>query len=320
MASDPVEVVFYIHGVSGNRQGRSHVEEYQALHQGIRKYAPDYPEFYSGAEWGWNPSGQPGTSHQQLTDAQDKLGQRLEDVLGSTRDFTLNPARIGVRPARELFMYGFGDMFYYVSRDGKQAVRAAVANQISNFLSPYLKQNETVPISLTLLGHSAGSVVAFDFAFFLFQGIMVDHEFVSQDNKQLEDDTRQACSMLRAMADVGRLRIRRMITFGSPISPLAMRSDPVVELLADGKRLQPADYGLTQGSEYFQALNGPRWINFWDVDDVIGWPVEPLMEDAVGHGGKVVKDVNLDVSDLLSNAHNKFWTSRKMHEAVAKYW
>lgn len=320
MASQPVEVVFYVHGVSGNREGRSHLAEYQALHQGIRKYAPSYPEFYAGAEWGWNPTGQPGNSHLQLTDAQNKLGERIDEVMSHTFDLSLNPARIGVRPARELFLYGFGDMFYYVSKDGKQAVRAAVANQITSFLRPYLAQDDSVPISLTLFGHSAGSVVAFDFAFYLFQQCMADHSFISHDSKQVADSTWESCIELRKRADAGQLRIRRLFTFGSPIAPLAMRSDPVVELLADGKQLRPADYGLTQNSEVFEPLPGPRWVNFWDVDDVIGWPVEPLMEPAVANGSAAVKDQYLDVSDLLSNAHNKFWTSKKMHQAVAELW
>ena len=52
--------------------------------------------------------------------------------------------------------------------------------------------------------------------------------------------------------------MRRLFTFGSPITPLALRSDPVVETLAREdpltNRLDPKDYGLTTNPAGFEPL------------------------------------------------------------------
>ena len=79
----------------------------------------------------------------------------------------------------------------------------------------------------------------------------------------------------------GALRLRRFITFGSPITLVACRSDAVVQILSDGKQLDARDYGLQSHlRDGVSELDGPRWINFWDKDDLISWPVEPLMSDS----------------------------------------
>jgi len=56
-----------------------------------------------------------------LTKAQHLLGQRVIPVIDNTWDLTWNPARLVVRNIRKLAFYGFSDMFYYVSTDGKKS-------------------------------------------------------------------------------------------------------------------------------------------------------------------------------------------------------
>jgi len=80
-------------------------------------------------------------------------------------------------------------------------------------------------------------------------------------------------------------------------------------------QLDPADYGLT-ADPFGANLKGPRWINIWDRDDPIAWPVEPLMQG----DDAVVKDEYVDLSDLVSQAHGLYWESEKVHRSIGAAW
>src|SRR5882672_10982516 len=192
-------------------------------------------------------------------------------------------------------------------------------------------------ISLTLLGHSAGSVVAYDLLFYLFYTERKIQNFI--DVKKVKAppsdagtpadltapakiDTLGDLQRLKAMAQLGQLRVRRLFTFGSPITPLAFRSDAVLSILARPEggtkpnRLTAEHYGLTANPETFETLHGPRWVNFWDKDDPIAWPVEPLMLQTPD----VVKDMYVGVSDDITNGHGEYWKDEEFQKLVAEAW
>jgi hypothetical protein len=56
-----------------------------------------------------------------------------------------------------------------------------------------------------------------------------------------------------------------------------------------------------------------RWINSWEKDDPIAWPVEPLMSGA----GDVVVDRYVDVSNDPIDA---YWASASVHDLIAAAW
>ncbi len=308
--ADARELVFYIHGVSPSREGRRHTAEYRALHEGIGRHMPadkEWPEKHEGAEWGWNVQGEEDPkSHQALTKAQNILGDRVFDAIGEQRDWTWNPTRLLTNALRELLFFGFGDMFYYVSADGKWSVRHEVAGQILKYVTE--DQEQDLPLSITLLGHSAGSVIAFDFLYYVFS--QRQHQFLHRD----DDDTAAGMAKLRELASNRMLRLRRLITFGSPISLLAFRSDALVEILSRGEKLRVEDYGLTSQLEGGGELEGPRWINIWDKDDPIAWPTAQLMDSPL------TEDVYVDVSEFASAAHNAYWESDVVHRTIASAW
>jgi hypothetical protein len=277
-----------------------------------------------------------------LDKAEEELGRRAMDAVADHGDFTLNPLRLALDKFRGLMMYGFADMFYYVSQDGKNAVRYALAKTVVDHLRGLgvdLDDGGGDAISLTLLGHSAGSVAAFDFLFALFYAPRQIEEFIapaevkggpSQQGAQAA--TADAPEVARTVSDLkrlkemvkaGRLRVRRLFTFGSPITMTAFRADSLLTILSrDGdpqrsNRVDGAQYGLTRNDAAFgQPLAGPRWANFWDKDDPIAWPVEPLMRQA----GAEVADVYVDVSDSVTQAHGAYWASDRFHRAVAGLW
>lgn len=325
------EVLVYIHGVSPLGQ-EGHDSDYQALHRGIRAVRADFPEWFCGVEWGWRQSGDASaSSHQLLSDAERFLGARALEAVERSGDFTLNPLRIAVNKFRPLMIHNFSDMFYYVSEDGKNALRFAVAQRIVESVGGSGGASE--PISLTLLGHSAGSVIAFDFLFFLFFTPRTVEQFIepkklhagpstrsaSEDSPPRVQETLDALQRLKSMAQSGQLRVRRLFTLGSPVTPLAFRSDAVLHLLSRGRdaRLSLDDYGLLRNDPAFgEPLRGPRWVNIWDKDDPIAWPVEPLFSQA----GSAVVDRYIDVSDDPAKAHGAYWTSARVHAELARSW
>jgi hypothetical protein len=117
--------------------------------------------------------------------------------------------------------------------------------------------------------------------------------------------------------------VRRLFTFGSPISMTAYRADSLLSILARdaggdrSNRIDGAHYGLTRNDPAFgPALQGPRWVNLWDKDDPIAWPVEPLLRQ----GGREVVDVYLDVSDSVAKVHGEYWRSGKFQRELAARW
>ena len=317
-ALNEVEVVIYIHGVSSDKTGRSHKKEYTTLHKGIAKSHNDWPLTKIEIEWGWNyrkdanPKG-----HELLTDAQRLLGLRLINAIDDPWDITINPVRALLPKLRSLIFYGFSDMFYYASKDGKKTVRNTVATQIIKGMDQYLTSDKVPLLSLTILGHSAGSTIAFDLLFYLF--FEREHNFLVECQTTEERNLKNALGLLREMAQTDKLRIRRLFTFGSPITTLACRSDAILSTLASDDKLDAKDYGLEVNPAGFASkISGPRWINIWDKDDVIAWPVEPLMKS--GSDQEVIKDIHLDFSDSVSQTHNRYWSSKKVHKVIANSW
>jgi hypothetical protein len=332
------EIVAYIHGVTPRGQ-KDHRADYDTLHKGLQRHNPKIPDDYCGAEWGWDPTNGQGRSHQLLDKAEEELGQRALDAVHDHTDFTLNPLRIAIDKFRGLMMFNFADMFYYVSQDGKNAVRYALAETILEHLH---QQGVNLDpggdaVSLTLLGHSAGSVVAFDFLFALFYAPRQVKDFIAPEKVQSGPSQKGPAAVtapnvtqtlndlqrLKDMADAGNLRVRRLFTFGSPITMTAFRSDPLLEILSRdndptrANRIDAAQYGLTRNDPAFgPPLAGPRWVNLWDKDDPIAWPVEPLVKQA----GNEVIDVYVDVSDSVTTAHGQYWANDKCHKEFARRW
>lgn len=317
------EYLVYIHGVSQDHN-RKHKETYDKLHDGVKAVDKQFPNRAKwetanrcDVEWGWNYDNHPAPEGDRLlAQAQEQFANDILPEIKDAADPTLNPFRLLLFTMRTLMIKGFSDMFYYTSRDGKNSIRATVASQILQRIHQPLEQGE--PISLTLIAHSAGSVVAFDLLFYLFSPpeIYSKHEFIEDKQPITATDTMSDFKKLRQLAENKKLRVRRLITFGSPLSMLAFRSNAVVEILASGHKLNPSHYGLDRNPEVFVSpLQGARWINFWDKDDIISWPASLLMQDS-----PVVKDIYTDVGDHVSSVHNKYWSSSKIHELIAAHW
>ena len=316
------EHLIYIHGVSHNNN-QSHLELYDQLHDGIlsKQKSPNVATWRQSkrcnVEWGWNyDKAKDPEADRLLAEAQEQFADKVLNQTKATTDWSLNPTRLIVQSLRQIMIKGFSDMFYYSSRDGKSSIRETVASQILKCIQQPLEADQ--PISLTFLTHSAGSVIAFDFLFYLFapEEVVKAHEFIELAYDSDTNSTSKDFKKLRELADSNKLRVRRLVTLGSPISMLSFRSNAVLKILAEGNGLNPSYYGLDKNPEIFgNALSEPRWINFWDKDDLISWPVSSLMQKSAA-----VKDIYLDVGDSIRKSHNQYWSNEAVYENIAARW
>ena len=309
------EIVVFVHGITPEPYVQAHAQTYDGLYKLVNDELKVQQKKPLGSdkiyvEWGWQAS---QGKDKNLAEAQRKLTLSTFEEYVKAKDFTFNPTRAVVKGLRNMFMYGIGDMFYYVSEDGKQSIRNNVFETILKKLEDSSRPNKSSKkysenISLTLFGHSAGTVILHDLLFHIFfQKIKGRNNSVAYEDR---------LNTVRVAAQNGKIRLRKFYTFGSPITPLTFRSDNLVQMAANSSNgrefLKPEDIGIKSYRDLKKSL--PRWVNFWDPDDLISFPVEHLYKDK----GKIIEDKCIDVSDNPFDAHGKYWTNKKVAKYIAE--
>lgn len=294
-----MDQIVYIHGVVPPGT-RDHTDDYAALHKGltaelVRRGQPALPDFDDSVtvEWGYAHPKAGDTA--VLAKAQQVIAERVDAVTPTDRtsfgSLLFAPA---IEPVRDLLQHAWADLVYYVSEKGKARVRDVVWGRLLDAADP------DAPLDLTVIGHSAGSLIAVDFLFWLFSGERDEAAFRAM-----------GIDPAKVAAAREHWRVRRLVTLGSPIAPLAIRSVAVTDLLAAGKRMDLRDLGFGRPAH---AGADPVWLNVWDRHDVLAYPVAPFY----GHGRVV--DLYPDHSDSLLGAHMAYWRARSVHRVLADRW
>lgn len=282
-----VDVAVLIHGVVGRRTG-THERDYGAMRKGLsrRGVTLGEPEWIVEVEWGWpHPE---AVASGDLAVAQDRLRAALADANRSDRI-----SGIWVRGLRELVQFGWSDIVWYATAEGSAAVRHDVWSQIMNRLPP------EAPCDLTIVGHSLGALVAHDFLYYLFSGVM------------REERARVCATPAEWDRAEANWRVRRLVTMGSAVGPLLIRNSLARVAHESPPWIEPAELGLGQPAHSGEA---PVWLNVWDRHDILSFPVSGA------YGGGRVIDLYPDLSDWPTRAHSRYWRSRKVHRALARFW
>lgn len=303
-----LEIPVFIHGMTPDVNPLGHNTEYDSLLALVQRELralskPTFTERPLKVEWGW-ATGQTTSADEKLAEAERWLTEGVtaqEKHLRGT-DWTFNPLSFARRWAREFLFYGIADMFYYVSEDGESTVRGRVFKYLANELLRVMAQ-ENKNCSLTIFAHSGGTVITHDWLYHLHRSNIVEQA-------KGGDVTVNNTVLLREMVQRGKIRIRRLYTFGSPITPLALRSNGLITRFLEGKLLNPQDIGFTPD----ENLSGPRWLNFMDKDDFFSYPLSFMYASGAG---KLVEDHFVDVGDTPISAHNGYWWSRDMARKIA---
>lgn len=312
MAKKYVEIPVLLHGITPEDLPNSVTiqHNYQVLLDAIqgRFHQKKQPGFTGPAievMWGF-ASGQSNQNDNLLANAELVVSQRVKSIESQVSDFTLNPLRqMLYNEFRRLFLVGFADLLYYVSLDGENAVREHVFNYIGEKIKAYLAPSaQSYGVSLTFFAHSAGTIITHDFLYHLFRA----------KNSGEETD---GIKYLRGLVSKGRLRVRRFYSMGSPITPAVFRASSLLQKVTNGELLNLAEMGFRETD----GLSNPRWVNFWDKDDIAAFPVEFLYNNISKDGKKIVEDKYVDVGDgMPDTVHLQYWANSALADYVVETW
>lgn len=304
-----VEIPIFIHGITPDKNPTMCRKQYGELHRGVQASLKNYPKNdFSGFAseipivWGRPPYNDIKPDPNQP----EQLLSSVEIAIRSLARKNMKAAYAGILGlhgmVRDWLFFGASDLIYYVSGDGEASVRNHIFIEIAQAISKRISDpNER--FSLTIFGHSAGSLIAHDLLFHLF----------SKKKHKSENTTSMASYMdeLRQMVKENRLRLRRLYTFGSPIAPMTLRADSLVEKFYNKEKLDPEALGLLDGQD---GLSNPRWVNFWSRYDIASYPVDALYSNSNG----IIHDEEIRTSISPGAAHGSYWTSGQMADYIAK--
>ncbi len=295
------EIPIFIHGISPERYPATSRREYHQLLERIGRVLEQRKKVGFARDKifiTWGTTTVPPQTHrndQYLAEVERKIESQVKENMQAAYG---GPFAL-YRPIRDILFYGVSDLIYYISADGERALRNHIFKYVARNIEK-LDSDLSGHFSLTLFGHSAGSVIAHDLLFHLFSN--------RRHSGSEESDVYSEMSKLRKMIKENRLRIRRLYTFGSPISPLMLRADSLVMKFRAGELLDIEDIGLRKEDQ----LSNPRWMNFWSRNDLISYPVELLYSNPAG----TIQDREIRASLNPMAAHLGYWKSDQMAEAI----
>ncbi|MCX6060509.1 MAG: hypothetical protein NTW69_20490 [Chloroflexi bacterium] len=305
-----LEIPIFIHGISPEENPPDHIAEYESLRSLVNKHLdaigkPILSKTPIYVEWGRQYRGASGND-QYLAQAEQILHARIRESMGDKYTGML-PI---YKAVRELIYFGVIDLFYYVSQDGEEELRNHVFNEITKKLLQ-LGRIKSTRVSLTFFAHSAGTLITHDLLYHYFGKKSTDEPVSKSESNLIVENMDKARNLSNPddPEDI-RIRVRRLYTFGSPISPLSVRSNSVIQMLLKDKVLDTEMIGLRSSD----GLSNPRWVNFWDKDDLVSAPVAPLYDNAK----KVILDQHMNAGFILPKAHTNYWFSEEMAKFIAQ--
>jgi hypothetical protein len=296
-----LEVPVFIHGISPDKYPGGGEKEYLQLYKLVREKLAKYPgKKFNGqpifVTWGVPTRPASSGTDRYLAQVERSMQARVKKKMGKAYSSPFGLTGY----IRDLLFFGIADLFYYVSADGEKDLRKHVFNHISRAIQIMDKEN-VASISLTFFAHSAGSVMIHD---------MLYHMFSSKEHESEEGVVEEEMDALRKIIKGGRLRIRRLYTFGSPISLLILRASALIEKFRKGETFAPHNIGLMMGDN----LSTPRWVNFWSRHDMASYPVDFLYSNEKG----LIEDREINTSINPKTAHTGYWTNSEMAEYISE--
>lgn len=212
------------------------------------------------------------------------LLNRKEDELWDAmrRDHALDFAKL-----RRFLLNAFADAVAYRRSDGAATgTYEAIHRRIHEQLASLRFALGDADRPLVILAHSLGSVIASDHVW----------------NEQRRNAHARGTNAFERMETLAGI-----VTFGSNI-PLFTLALEQVEAIAFPPPELPKALRLEA-----------RWLNYYDADDVLGWPLRPL---SPSYAAAVSEDVAIDTGGPLTAwnpaSHGEYWTDDSFTKPVAE--
>lgn len=195
---------------------------------------------------------------------------------------------------------GFGDAIYYLG-DGRKTIQDRVIGQICQALQGQLDQ-ETV--NLHIVAHSLGSAIGLDF-------VKILKSPKTGLTTELAPAVMDSVEAVSEHFHQGRLRFSSLITMAPQLPVLLLGNQGMIDSWAQNTGIDLSEFGFPESSA------GTLWLNFYDIDDALGFPIRPLIKLRAGHDVKTVTDVQVDNSDG-PDSHTGYWENEDVHRHCAR--
>jgi hypothetical protein len=312
------EIPVFIHGITLEEKPTNIIDDYTTLLANLNKALQGQrkpPLSINDAvfiQWGHQDS---TGKARGLAKAEALVAKQVARASKKPKDWPSLPGILTTRwllykKVREAFLNGFADLFFYVSPFGEEIIRQDVFEAISReFFAKH--QDRGLNYSLTFFAHSAGSVITHDLLYHIFG--KTGGGIKGAGNQEYDTHLLE----FRDMVNRERLRVRRFFSMGSPITPLIFRSQTLYKRITSSTNacvIDPRDLGFSPDPELRKA----RFVNFWDKDDVLSYPLQFFYKKV--DGKKMVEDKYVDVGDVFPFCHSYYWRSTKMARFMAEYY
>ena len=209
----------------------------------------------------------------------------------------LNPLTL----LRNFMTFFLGDVTAYASSQ-VNFIRRTVWSQMWQKLETPLK-NENATYSI--VGHSLGSVIGFDYLFYLFKDneVFLPDRLPEQTNLPQIHITSEEKTLLKQ-------QFHHFFSLGSPIS---------LFMLSQGDL-----WDLENPQQQFSQIYNPVrcddgknrvWYNFWDEKDIIAYPVANLFKKNSNNRTCILEDISVETEFLNFDPHSSYFRN----SALAKY-
>src|SRR5262245_7591893 len=216
----------------------------------------------------------------------DILRDRQEDYLAAARArYPMDWNRV-----RNLVVDGLGDAAAYQFVQGEPSgTYRTIHNRIRELIHQlYVGDLGRQPVPLVVLAHSLGSHIVSSYIWDSQHGYETGAGSGSSEFERMEW---LAC----------------MVTFGSNIPLFTFAYDKLVPIKVPGSRLPPA------------AVVSKRSLNFYDQDDVLGYPLSPISPE---YADVVDGDIEINVGGFAASgtplSHNGYWMDNDFLTPVSR--
>jgi hypothetical protein len=185
---------------------------------------------------------------------------------------------------------GLGDAAAYQRVGGATSTYVRIHDRIRDHVRAlYADKLRSEPVPLVVLAHSLGSHMMSCYIWDTQKGLDTGADPHAPPFERME-------------------WLAGMITFGSTIPLFTFAHDPVKPIAFPGGALPPRQRERAQ------------WLNFFDADDVLGYPLKPIGAE---YDKAVSVDVEINVGGVLHAlgpaSHNEYWKDGDFVRPVADY-
>lgn len=198
-------------------------------------------------------------------------------------DAALHPGDFG----RTFFTFFLGDVVAYVDEN---------PNNIRETIWHLMKGGLIAGGPYSIVAHSLGSVIAFDFLFHLFvEGVLFDPV---QDDAVSIEDLQQ--------------RFRGLYTMGSPVGLFMLRK---------GSLWRRAEHGHPEAKPFSNIVNpipeDALWCNYWDQQDLVAYPLARLFASNPANARRPLRDIEVGTGPDPISAHIRYWSDSEVAGEIA---